>query len=127
MSHFTRVKTRMKNMEYIVEALRDLGFDCHTGSLRVRDYTGRRARVQIKINTSARGYSIGIAKRGANYEVIADWWGIKDIDQDVFMTNLTRRYAYHAARAELEKQGFSLVGEDVAKDGKLHLTLRRAI
>ena len=127
MSHFTRVKTKMQVRDYIVAALTDLGFEFQVGSLRVRDYTGRRTRVQIRVPTAFRGYSIGIAKRGSGYEVVADWWGIRGIDQDTFIRNLTRRYAYHAARAELEKQGFSLAGEEVEEDGRLHLTLRRAV
>lgn len=127
MSHFTRMKTKMRIQEHIIAALRDLGYEPQMGGLRVRDYTGRRARVGIRVPTSSKGYSIGFAKRTSGFEVIADWWGIKDIDQETFLRNLNRRYAYHASRAELEKQGFALVNEQAGTDGKLHLTLRRAV
>ena len=42
-----------------------------------------------------------------------------------FVREVTRRYAYVATRAELEGQGFTLVDEETAEDGRLHLTLRR--
>jgi len=42
------------------------------------------------------------------------------------MGDLTRRYAYHAARSKLEEQGFSLVEEQVEDGNRVHLVMRRA-
>ena len=36
-----------------------------------------------------------------------------------------QRYAYYAARDQLEKQGFNLVSEETQADGQLRLVLRR--
>jgi hypothetical protein len=38
-----------------------------------------------------------------------------------------RRYVYHATKEKLEEQGFALVAEEVGRDGRVHLTLRRVV
>jgi hypothetical protein len=38
-----------------------------------------------------------------------------------------QRYAYHAARAKLEDQGFALVREEVQQGERIHLVLRRMV
>ena len=42
-----------------------------------------------------------------------------------FLQQVSQRYAYHAARAKLEEQGFTLASEEVREDGRIHLVLRR--
>ena len=77
------------------------------------------------VPTANAGYDIGFVERGGSYELVADWWGIHDTDPKSFVRELTQRYSYRATRATLEDQGFALVDEEVAQDGRLHLTLRR--
>src|SRR5262249_29060563 len=84
-----------------------------------------RTRVEIKVPTRQAGYDIGFRRTEAGYEVVADWYGIRGIEQKDFVRRLQQRYAYHAARARLEEQGFSLVSEESQADGRVHLVLRR--
>ena len=42
-----------------------------------------------------------------------------------WLDKLTQRYAYHLARAKLQEQGFDLISEETARDGRIHLVLRR--
>lgn len=125
MSHFTTVKTQMMVAEYIKKSLEDVGYPYEEGAVRIRGYGGRKTKVEIKISTSSTGYDIGLRPGKTGYEIVADWWGIKDIDQKVFIQQLTQRYAYHAAMDKLQKQGFDLSSEEVGADGKIHLVLRR--
>ena len=125
MSHFTRLKTKMTVREHLTGALEDLGYQCEEGDVEIRGYGGNRTKVQIRVPTTSAGYDIGFTERGGSYALIADWWGIEDVQPEAFVRDLTKRYAYRAARATLEKQGFALVDEEVAEDGRLHLTLRR--
>jgi len=127
MSHFTRIKTQMVEKEFLVRALHDLGYHYEEGSLEIRGYGGQRTRVEIKVATRSPGYDIGFRKTGKTYECVADWWGIRDINQQQFLQQVTQRYAYHATRAKLEEQGFALVSEEVQEDGRIHLVLRRAV
>lgn len=125
MSHFTRLKTKMTVREHLTGALDDLGYCCEEGDVEIRGYGGNRTKVQIRVPTANPGYDIGFTESGGSYALIADWWGIEDVQPEAFVRDLTKRYAYRAARATLEEQGFALVDEEVAQDGRLHLTLRR--
>ena len=125
MSHFTRVKTQMVEKEFIVKALQDLGYAYEEGSVEIRGYGGKRDRVEIKVPTRNKGYDIGFRKEGNAYEMVADWYGIRDVNRERFVQQLTQRYSYQAARTKLEEQGFSLVREENREDGQIHLVLRR--
>src|SRR5262245_55090021 len=125
MSHFTRLRTRMTDRTYVTQALQDLGYRFDVGAVEIRGYGGCKHRVEIRVPTRNRGYDIGFEKANGHYEIVADWWGIRDIQQQAFLETLQQRYAYHATRAKLEEQGFSLVQEEVAQDGRVHMVLRR--
>jgi len=112
MSHFTRMKTQVMEKEYLLRALTDLGYACQEGQVEIRGYGGNRTCVDIKVATKNPGYDIGFRKAGNAYEIVADWWGIRDINQARLLQQVTQRYAYHAARAKLEEQGFALVNQE---------------
>jgi hypothetical protein len=123
MSHFTRVRTRMVERAHLLAALRDLGHEPQEGEVAARGFAGARAAVEVKI--AVRGGDIGFRRGAGGYEVVADWWGIRGVKQKEFIAQLTQRYAYHAARAKLQEQGFTLVTEEKQPDGRIHLVLRR--
>jgi hypothetical protein len=125
MSHFTRIKTRMVDRAFLLAALRDLGHVPEEGPVEARGYNGIRTSVEIKVPTRQAGYDIGFRQTADGYEVVADWYGIRGIEQKDFVQRLQQRYAYHAARARLQEQGFSLVSEESQADGRVHLVLRR--
>ncbi len=125
MSHFTQIKTQMVEREYLLRALQDLGYPYQEGNLQVYGFGGANTPVEIRVPAGAKGYDIGFRQAGDSYEIVADWWGLRDIDRELFQQKLTQRYAYHAARAQLEAQGFSLASEGVDGDGRIHLVLRR--
>ena len=125
MSHFTAIKTRMVEKEPLLKALKDLGCVPQEGAVDIRGYLGIRTRVEIKIPTSNPEYDIGFRKVDGVYECVADWFGLKNLDRQPFLDQLAQRYAYHAARAKLEEQGFAVASEEIQKDGRIHLVLRR--
>ena len=125
MSHFTSVKTEMVEKRFLLKALRDLGYSFEEGQVEIRGFRGSQTPVEIKVPTPQSDYEIGFKKSHGAYEIVADWWGIKAIQQEDFQRQLLQRYAYHAARAKLEAQGFDLVQETVEKDGQIRLVLRR--
>jgi hypothetical protein len=126
MSHFTSIKTQMVEKKYLLKALRDLGYAYEEGEVEVRGFLGNRTGVEIRIPIGDSRYDIGFKLTGGAYEIVADWWGIKELNQEEFQQQVTQRYAYHAARAKLEAQGFNLVDETVEENGQIRLVLRRA-
>jgi len=125
MSHFTTIKTKLAERQYLLAALTDLGYAYREGQVQIRGYGGNRTTAEIAVATSNPGYDIGFTPGQDGYQLVADWWGIRDIKQDELVAALTRRYAYHAARASLEREGFALVSEESEIDGRIHLVLRR--
>lgn len=125
MSHFTRVRTQIVELAYLKQALDDLAYRYEEGQLKIRGYRGRTTPVDLKVHT--KGYPIGFQKAGDAYELVADWWGVRGVNKKSFLQEITRRYAYHAAREKLEAQGFALVSEEVQEDEQIHLVLRRMV
>jgi len=127
MSHFTRIKTALVKKEHIVQALRDLGYKPAEGDVQIRGYGGQKTSVDIMIETKNVGYDIGFAKAGGHYEIVADWYGIKDINQEKFIKQLQQRYAYNVVWSNMQEKGFELVEEEKQQDNTIHLTLRRTV
>lgn len=119
MSQIVRIrKTQMVEREYLTGALEDMGHQWQENArLGLFGLFGRR--VDIKI----RGMNVGFNKSGSAYDIVmVGGFSVKNRD---LLQALTQRYAYQAARAKLEAQGFSLASEEVREDGRIHLTLRR--
>jgi uncharacterized protein (UPF0128 family) len=125
MSHISHIKTLMVEKEFLIQALKDLGYSYEEGDLEIRGTGGKKAHVAIKINLRL-SLDIGFQKNGAAYEIIADWYGVRGLKKKEFTEKMMQRYAYIATRAKLEEQGFTLVSEEVGEKGKIHLVLRRA-
>ncbi len=114
----------MTEKAFLLKALTDAGHQLLEGNAQVRGYLGIRTPVDVRIATKNPEYDIGFRKTGDSYECVADWYGLRDIDQKLFLDQIAQRYAYHATRAKLEEQGFT-VADETEKDGRIHLVLRR--
>lgn len=125
MSHFTKLKTEMVEKQYLLAALKDLEYQYEEGDVEISGWRGAKQRAEVKVRTSNAGFDIGFRKNGNCYEMIADWYGIRGISKKSLAEQLNQRYAYHATKAKLESQGFTLVNEELEEDGQIHLVLRR--
>ena len=125
MSHFSRIQTQIVDKEFLLQAVGDLGFQCEEGSLQVEGFMGQKAQVEILLRLQ-NSYSIGLRASAGSYEIVADWAGVRGVNQKDFIQRLTQRYAYHTTRARLEAQGFNLVEETKNETGQIHLVLRRS-
>ncbi|HZY89529.1 MAG TPA: DUF1257 domain-containing protein [Gemmataceae bacterium] len=133
MSHFTRIKTRITDKAALVQALADVGYklvEAHDTPQHLYGYGGDR-RAQTAEVIVRRKYvgkasnDIGFRRTDdGSFEAIIslfDRWK----HSRGWLRRLTQRYAYHVARAKLQEQGFDLVSEETAKDGRIRLVLRR--
>jgi hypothetical protein len=125
MSHFTTIQTQIVVKDYLLKALSDLEYKWEEGNLEVRGYQGNLTRAEIRLETGNPGYDIGFRKQDQNYEVVADWWGIESINQEEFVQQVNRLYAYHAVKDQLEQQDFTFVEEEVRADNTIHISVRR--
>ena len=127
MSHFTTVKTRIVSKEHLKKALDDMEMAYQEGQVSVRGYNGQTTSVEIRVPTKNQGYDLGFRKQADTYELVADWYGIKDINQDNLLQQLNQRYAYNVAKDQLESQDFTIVEETVEQDQTIHISVRRMV
>jgi len=125
MSHFTTLKTHIVSKDYLKQALEDLEIAFEEGDLEIRGYQGIRTPVEIRMPSANPDYDLGFRKSGDTYELVADWYGIKDIKQHEFLGRVMQRYAYRVAMDQLAQQDFTVVEEEVQADNTIHITVRR--
>ncbi len=124
MSHFSQIQTKMVEKKFVLQALQDLGLTYQEGEQQVQGFGGQKTGVDIRVPLKM-SYDIGLRKKGSAYEIVADWFGVRGINQKDFSQRLMQRYAYHATRAKLEEQGFDMVEEKVEETGQIRIVLRR--
>ena len=125
MSHFTRVKTRVRNLVSLKNALDELGLVYEEGTqlLRVRGWQGAEELAQLVIKTGTQ-YDIGVrATASGEYELVADWWALEEqgIKQKVLVQQIMQRYAYHEVKEQVARQGYTIEKQEVDEDGSIRL------
>jgi Protein of unknown function (DUF1257) len=125
MSHFSQVKTQIRNLNSLQLALNDLQVSWKSGEVSLRGYRGENTVAAIAINQE-NGYDIGFRWNGVAYELVADmqyWqqpWSVES-----FLNKLTQRYAFHTVVIESQNQGFALEQATQQADGSMRLVLQR--
>ena len=125
MSHFSQIKTQIRNIESLKDALTDLGVAWKDGSQSLRGYQGmtRTAEVAIEQNN---GYDIGFKWNGKEYELVADFqYWTQDLSVEGFLKQVTQRYAYHTVVKETAKAGFEVSEQKQNQDGSISLVVQR--
>lgn len=127
MSHFTRLETKLVDRQHLLSALADLGYAYEEGDVSIGAYGGQRTAVDIRVPTRNPAYGMGFRREreGDAFELVADWFGVREHDREQVLASVTRRYAYRAAVDSLSQQGFGLVSEEQDDEGRVHLVLRR--
>jgi hypothetical protein len=129
MSHFTTVKTRMTDIECIKSALDYLNFNYEVGDCAVKNYEGKTEQVELAIRTGT-NYDIGFCMNENEYEIVADWWGVKNyahLEEKVTVDKIRQRYSFDKImkeQKELEKQGFRFAKAETTEENVEVITLR---
>ncbi|MEL7085141.1 MAG: DUF1257 domain-containing protein [Cyanobacteria bacterium P01_A01_bin.3] len=125
MSHFSQIKTKIRDLDALEAALCDLGIDSTRGDMQVRGYQGQTQAASVII-PQANGYDVGFQWDGESYQLVADlqyWqqrWSV-----ETFVNKVTQRYAYQTIVTESESKGFQVVEQARAEDGSVRLVLQR--
>ncbi|MBW4637777.1 MAG: DUF1257 domain-containing protein [Gloeocapsa sp. UFS-A4-WI-NPMV-4B04] len=125
MSHFSQIKTQIRNLASLQAALTDLGIDWKPGSKAVRGYRGQTHNAEITIEQD-NGYDLGFSWNGEEYEMVADlqYWQ-QPLSVDGFLRQVTQRYAYHTVINETARQGFQVTEQHKNEDGSIRLLVQR--
>lgn len=125
MSHFSNIKTKIRNLNSLKKALKDLDLAWKDGSGTVRGYKGQthQAEVVIEQNNS---YDFGFCWNGSEYELVADlqYWQ-QPLTVDGFLRQVTQRYAYHSVVESTAAQGFAIAEQSNNNDGSIRLVVQR--
>ena len=127
MSHFSTVKTELRQLEPLVQALEDLGFIPDHGEQPVRGYRGQTVTADLAVAIDDGG-DLGFrwnAQTGA-YELVTDLdlWK-QNIPFERFLAKLTQRYALNTILKASDSEGFQVAEEQVKQDGSIELVVTR--
>ena len=125
MSHFSKIKTSLKELTLLQKSLHDLGVNYSTEINTVKGYKDQKqfANLVVKQNNN---YDIGFTWNGFEYQLITDlqfWqqpWSV-----ELFINKVTQRYAYHSILKATNEKGFQAVEELTQENGSIRLTLQR--
>jgi Protein of unknown function (DUF1257) len=125
MSHFSQIKTQIRNLPLLKSALSDIGMDWKSGPCDVRGYQGLTQSAEVVIEQQ-NGYDIGFVWNGQSYELVTDlqfWQQNGSVDR--FVKQVTQRYAYNTILQEGQQQGFAVAEQQQQQDGTIRLVLQR--
>jgi hypothetical protein len=127
MSHFSTVKTELRDREALVEALTDLGHPPAPEARQVRGYRGQTVMADLAV-PSADGADIGFRWNESSgcYELVTDLdlWK-QPVPVERFLARLTQRYALRTILAATAAEGFSVQEQADQVDGSIELVVTR--
>jgi len=127
MSHFSTVKTELRDRAALLEALADLGHTPRQGSLRVRGYRGQTHTAELAI-AQPNGADIGFRLNpdSGAYELVTDLelWK-QSVPVERFLAQLSQRYALRTILAASAEEGFQVAEQTSAVDGTIELVVTR--
>ena len=127
MSHFSTVRTELRDRQALIDALGDLGHPPLEGSQPVRGYRGQTVMADLAI-TQEQGTDIGFRWNETNgsYELVADLdlWK-QPIPVERFLARLTQRYALRTILAASAEEGFQVSEQTNQLDGSIELVVTR--
>lgn len=133
MSHFTCIKTQIKNVHALLKALEDMGFnkvETHDTAQHLYGYQGdvREQAAEVIIRRKYIGSSsndIGFKRQeDRQFEAIISEYDRYKYSQQ-WLNGLTQRYAYHTLMAIAPSQGFTIDEEETLEDGTVRLVVGR--
>ena len=128
MSHFTCIKTKIKERPYLIEALQVLGHDVEENKVLVinnpshaEEHPEFHAEVVIRNDIGFRWN-----KNMETYELVAelDTWDL-DVPVNRFIDKLTQQYAVQTIVASTQEEGFVVEEKKVFNNGSIEILVNR--
>lgn len=135
MSHFTRVRTKLRDTDTLVAALQAVGFrqvEVHDQPQALHGYytDGRSERAEVIIKRAhldQANNDIGFARQpDGSFDAIIEDFDRRRYDA-AWLDELARSYSYAATLKYAESHGYEIATDEVQQDGSRRLTLRRSV
>lgn len=135
MSHFTAIKTEIRDVKSLVKALEDLGFqdriEVHEKAQGLYGFQGdlRPETAEVIIRRKYLGAAsndIGFKKQeDGTYEAVISSYDRAYNYSQYWVNKLTQRYGYHQLMTVAPEQGFIIEEQETLEDGTIRLVVGR--
>ena len=127
MSHFSTIKTQLKDAEPLIKALNNLGYAINQEEKFIKGYKGKFTAVDMSMNLSG-DTKVGF-KWDSNsnaYELVADLdlWKF-ELPVERFISKVTQMYAYETIISKTKEDGYQIVEQKNQNDGSIELVLTK--
>ena len=127
MSHFSTIKTQLKEAEPLIKALKNLGYTLNQEEKFIKGYRGKFTAVDISMNLP-NNTKVGFKwdKNSNAYELVTDLdlWKF-EIPVERFISKVTQMYAYHTIISKTNEDGYQVVEQKNKNDGSIELVLTK--
>ena len=127
MSHFSTIKTQLKDAEPLIKALNNLGYIINRDEKFIKGYRGKFTAVDISMNLPNET-KVGFKwNNNSNaYELVTDLdlWKF-ELPVERFISKVTQMYAYQTIISKTKEDGYQIVEEKKANDGSIQLVLTK--
>ena len=127
MSHFSTIKTKLKESEPLIKALNCLGYNINQEEKFVKGYKGQFTAVDISMVLSG-DTQVGFKwNNNSNaYELVTDLdlWKF-EIPVERFISKVTQMYAYQTIVSQTKQDGYQIVEQKNQNDGSIELVLTK--
>tara|TARA_B100000085_G_scaffold238171_1_gene227547 strand:+ start:31 stop:423 length:393 start_codon:yes stop_codon:yes gene_type:complete len=127
MSHFSTIKTQLKEAEPLIKALNNLGYDVSQEQKFIKGYRGKFTNVDISINLPS-DTNVGFKwdNNSNSYELVTDLdlWKF-EIPVERFISKVTQMYAYQTIISKTTEDGYQVVEQKNKNDGSIELVLTK--
>ena len=127
MSHFSTIKTQLKDSEPLIKALNNLGYTINQEEKFVKGYKGKFTAVDISMNLPG-DTKVGFKwdNNSNSYELVTDLdlWKF-ELPVERFISKVTQMYAYETIISKTEEDGYQIVEQKNQNDGSIELVLTK--
>ena len=127
MSHFSTIKTQLKEAQPLIEALNNLGYSPNQEEKFVRGYRGKSTTVDISMNLPG-DTKVGFKwdNNSNAYELVTDLdlWKF-ELPVERFISKVTQMYAYQTIISKTQDDGYQIVEQKNKNDGSIELVLTK--
>ena len=127
MSHFSTIKTQLKDSEPLIKALNKLGYVINQDEKFVKGFRGKYTAVDISMSLP-RDTKVGFKweNNSKSYELVTDLdlWKF-EIPVERFISKVTQMYAYETIISKTKDDGYQIVEQKNKNDGSIELVLTK--
>ena len=127
MSHFSTIKTQLKEAEPLIKALENLGYSINQEEKFVKGYRGKFTAVDISMNLPGET-KVGFKwdNNSNAYELVTDLdlWKF-ELPVERFISKVTQMYAYETIISKTKDEGYQIVEQKNQNDGSIELVLTK--